>query len=453
MIKHKLFLLLLKGTMLNLFLLSILLITIPDIVHASEEDTINEDDLFSDSDILIESEELTDETITEQTKKPGISLSGSIYNTNLYSTKRDEYILKPYIDNDDTYTGNLTANPLLDMRYKHGIKAFVNADLVYYSQGIQISGTTDIEYTDWFLRELFFDFNINRAIYIRYGKQYLKWGRNYFWNPSDLINIDRKDFLDPNKNLEGTQGVKIHIPFGTKYNIYGFANLEDVGVLEDVAWSGKFEFIVGSTEMAFSGWYKKGFEPVFSYDLSTRIFRVDVMGEMSLSHGANQDSLLREEDNEGNVSFTTTRITDEWIPKASIGFMKSFDLFDINDRVTIIGEFYYDHAGYPYNAFDDLESISLLMREDLLKPYHVSKYYASFFTVIQRFIVSDAVFRLNVISNLTDGSGIIYSSLRYNPWYDFFIDLTASVSIGDGRDEFTFMGSDIIIGLEFRYNF
>ena len=30
-------------------------------------------------------------------------------------------------------------------------------------------------------------------IYFRTGKQVLKWGRSYFWNPTDLINVE-KDF-------------------------------------------------------------------------------------------------------------------------------------------------------------------------------------------------------------------------------------------------------------------
>jgi hypothetical protein len=427
----------------SVFLLA-LLISIP--VQASEEGTLNEDDLFSDSDTIVDAEEMTEESIASEADKPGFSISGLLYNTNLYSTRRDEYILKnPDIEDDDIYIGDLTANVLLEARYKWGIKAFANTEMIY-SYG-------DFDDFDQFLREVFFDFNINRAVYVRIGKQYLKWGRNFFWNPSDLINVEKQDFLDPDKNLEGTRGVKIHIPFGTKYNIYAFANLEEVGLLEDVAWSGKFEFLVGDTEMAFSGWYKKGFEPVFSYDFSTRLFRMDIQGEISISHGENQDSLLRVIDDVGNASYTTTRIEDKWIPKASISFIKTYDLFDINDRISIRGEFYYNHVGYSYNVFEDQQSLLTLLGSGLYEPNHVSKYYAALFTGIRRFIVTDASLNINVISNLTDGSSIIYSSFTYNPWYDFFINLIASFAVGDGRDEYTFAGSDKTFGLEFICRF
>ena len=424
----------------------LLLISVPLSAQDIDDEIFNEDDLFSDSDIVVDTEEMTDESVTSEADKPGFSISGLLYNTNNYSIRRDEYVLKdPDVDDEDIFVGDLTANILLEARYKWGIKAFANTDIIY-TYG-------DVDDSDQFMRELFFDFNINRAVYVRIGKQYLKWGRNFFWNPSDLINVEKQDFLDPDKNLEGTRGVKIHVPFGTKYNIYAFANLEDVDAIEEVAWSGKFEFLVGDTEMAFSGWYQKGFEPVFGYDFSTRLFRVDIQGEMSISHGENQDSLLRVTDDAGNVSYTTTRIEDKWIPKASIGFTKTFDLFDINDRISIRGEFYYNHAGYSYNVFEDQQSLSTLLGSGIYEPNHVSKYYAAFFTGIQRFIVTEASFNLNVISNLTDGSSIIYSSFTYNPWYDFFINLTASFSVGDGRDEYTFTGSDKTFGLEFRYHF
>ena len=423
-----------------------LLISVPLLAQDIDDDIFNEDDLFSDSDIVVDAEEMTDESVTSEADKPGFSISGLLYNTNNYSIRRDEYILKnPDVDDEDIFVGDLTANILLEARYKWGIKAFANTDIIY-TYG-------DFDDSDQFLREVFFDFNINRIAYFRIGKQYLKWGRNLFWNPSDLINVEKQDFIDPDKNLEGTRGVKIHIPFGTKYNIYAFANLEEVGSFEDVAWSGKFEFLVGDTEMAFSGWYQKNFEPVFGYDFSTRLFRMDIQGEMSISHGENQDSLLRVTDDVGNVSYTTTRIEDKWIPKASIGFTKTYDLFDINDRISIRGEFYYNHTGYSYNVFEDQQSLLTLLGSGLYEPNHVSKYYASLFTGIQRFIVTEASLNINILSNLTDGSSIIYSSFTYSPWYDFFINLTASFYVGDGRDEYTFSGSDKTIGLEFRYHF
>jgi hypothetical protein len=423
-------------------------------LYASDTDVINEDDLFSESNMVVETKEIVDESVAKKTDKPSVSLSGSIYNHNYYSTMRDDYILKnPLSGTNEEYTGSLTANFLLDMRYKNGIKGFVNADTIYFFKGINQPGETDKEYTDQALREYFFDFNIKDKVYFRLGRQYLKWGRNYFWNPTDLINVDKKDFLDPNKNLQGTKGIKIHIPFGTKYNLYSFINLEDHEHFKDLSWTGKFEFLVGDTEMAFSGWYKKGFKPVFGYDFSTRFLHIDWRGEMSVSHGDNRESLLPVMDNTGDLNYTTTREDGKWFPKASLGFSKSYDLMDIKDRVTITGEFYYNRSGYNYNVFNKSESALSLLSHGLYEPNHVSRYYGAFFSSIQKFILSDATFNLNVISNLTDGSGIIYSSLSYVFKYDYIVNLTISSTFGNGRDEYTFTGNEKTIGLEFKYNF
>ena len=71
----------------------------------------------------------------------------------------------------------------------------------------------------------------------------------------------------------------------------------------------------------------------------------------------------------------------------------------------------------------------------------------------QQFIIPESTINMNVISNLIDNSGLIYSSLRYNPWFDFSVELSVSLPFGNGRDEYTFSGRDITLGIELRYNF
>ena len=155
MMTHKIFLPLLKGTMLNLLLLSAMLISIPTHVHASADDILNEDDLFSDSEMVVETEEMVDDSVTTETDKSSISLTGSIYNHNYYSTVREDYILNnQYMDNDGEYKGSLTSNLLLDMRYRDGIKGFVDSDFFYYFRGISEPGKSDkiIIWRQWFVR-------------------------------------------------------------------------------------------------------------------------------------------------------------------------------------------------------------------------------------------------------------------------------------------------------------
>ncbi len=418
------------------------------------DDEVNEEELFSQTETFVDTEELQDDKLLSEKEQPSVALTGYVYNRNYYSVDRDDYILQAQdFEAANGYDGNLTANLLLDVRYKNGIKGFVNADLEYHFKGLEDPIDNSKAYTRQFIKEMFVDFNIHSVVYFRVGRQYLKWGRNYLWNPTDLINVDRRDFLDPDKNLQGTNGIKIHAPFGTGYNIYGFIDLEDVGGFGDIAWSGKFEFMAGNTEMAFSSWYKRGFRPVFGYDFSTRLFHIDWKGELSLSYGENKPSLRVSRDESGIKTYTPSLRENSWFPKASLGFTKTFDLFDVNERIVVMGEFYYNQAGYGYNVFRDPDGLALLMQSGLYEPNNVSRYYGSLFTPVQRFLVSDAVLDINILSNLIDMSGIVYSSLRYSPRYDTVIEASYSMNCGRGADEFTFAGSGHKVGIEVRYSF
>ena len=426
-------------------------------VVAAEDDLFNEDDLFSDPDSVIDSSALTDASVSMAAEKPGISFSGSIYNTNWYEIRRSDYLLKnPILDDQGPYTGNVTANILVDARYKAGIKAFGNFDLIWYSQGTPRNDYSHTRQTDALVRELFCDANISSRVYFRFGKQFLKWGRNYFWNPTDLINVDKKSFTDLDRNLEGTRGIKISVPFGTRYNIYSFIQLEDVDDFEDIAWSGKFEFLSGNTEYGLSVWYKDGYEPVYGLDFSTRLFRLDVQGEFSLCHGENKDR-LRYDGSVFNIPFYKTyRRKDEWVPQASLGVTKTFDLLDVNDRVMVRSEFFYNDAGYDDKVFDDPYFVLQLLGKGLYEPNYVSKYYGSVFLSLQQFIISEMTLRLNFIANFTEESGIITTGLSYNPRYDRYdllVDISASAYVGNGRDEYTFTGNRQLLGLEIRFRF
>ena len=101
-----------------------------------------------------------------------------------------------------------------------------------------------------YLRELFMDFNFNRSIYFRIGKQVLQWGRCYFWNPTDLINVERNSFVEKIGSREGVYGARLHVPFGTIANIYSFINIQSVNRIDSISGSVKFEYLLGRSEMA-----------------------------------------------------------------------------------------------------------------------------------------------------------------------------------------------------------
>jgi hypothetical protein len=125
--------------------------------------------------------------------------------------------------------------------------------------------------TELNFKEVFLDFNIAQRVYFRLGKQVLQWGRNYFWNPTDLLNVEQKDFFNMSDYRDGAMGIKMHIPFGTAVNIYGFLDIGDEAKPEDFGIAGKVEFVLGRSEFGLSAWAKQGYVPVYGFDFSSRI--------------------------------------------------------------------------------------------------------------------------------------------------------------------------------------
>ncbi|MFW6287937.1 MAG: hypothetical protein ACOC2J_04215, partial [bacterium] len=351
---------------------------------------------------------------------------------------------------NDFYSSNLTANILVDARFKNRIKAFLNSELVYEYNDRDDEG--DAEYNT---RELFVDIPYNDRVYIKVGKQVLRWGRSYFWNPTDLINIEKKDISDLDKSREGIEGIKVHIPYGVERNIYIFLDLDDVESAEDIALSGKYEMLIANTEISFSTWMKRDMKPVYGFDISGRINDVDLRGEISLSQGDN--NYLMDYD-----TFEFYREDDRWIPRISAGFTKYFDHGDISDRISITGELYYNSNGYDENIFQKIEEITdPALRQgvkysylrDVYEPNMNSKYYLAFFSQVNEFLNPDIVLNVNGIMNLVDQSKTLSAGLNYQPQRDWTFNLNLTKFIGDRYTEAVIFGSDYNISFASSYSF
>ncbi len=408
----------------------------------------NEDDLFSDSDLVVDSEEMVDKSLDSQFNKRSISLSGSIFNTSSCTIKPDDFALLQYIldvqnaqienqglntavlsdvpmlnpDENPVYTSFMTGNVILDARLKGGFKGLVNVEGYYYPQGefdyseatevLRTSFDNEKIYTDYTLMEAFADFNILRRIYFRAGKQVLQWGRGLFFNPTDLINTDKRNLLDMNAGLsmdtgrEGVYGVKMHIPFGTICNIYGFLNTGEDMEPDEFAWAGKIEFLLGDTEVALSGWTKKDYKPIYGLDFSTGLFSMNFFGEISLS---TEETLLRVQDN-----YTVSRIVYTWTPRMSFGFRKFFDHNNVPSRVILTGEVYYNYAGYEENIFESDGKIMALFSNGLYDINSLSKWYAIMMAAYREFIRDDMNLSCGALVNAVDQSYILITGLNYN---------------------------------------
>ncbi|MBN1798949.1 MAG: hypothetical protein JW822_10245 [Spirochaetales bacterium] len=432
-------------TCLFVFLAGALFAQTPD-----DSGVITDDDPFSDSsDIIVPKEDVEDDAVTEQLEKESVTLTGEIQGQFGYYFNRDFFSDQPEFD-DNMYKTLLGADLMLDVRLRKGFKAFANLSVGYVPQGLPVThnytgvgpgGAGDFFLSEdsdlaLILKEIFMDMNIGNLIYFRLGKQVLVWGRGYFWNPTDLLNRDKKNIADMEERREGIYGLKVQIPFGTALTLYGFIDATGAEDISDFAFAGKAEFTVGNVEMGLSAWGKKNDVPVFGFDISTSLLDVDIWAEASLSYGDNVTKM--------NTDGSLYRIEEELVPRVCVGLRKYFDFLDVADRIMLMGEFYYNYAGYDENMFEELSTVNLeVFKGAYYDTNNYGQYYAALFFSLSRFLVTDMSLNITVLGNFSDLSATVFAGVSYTPVYDFTLTFDLIGFVGDEDREYTYSGSVI----------
>lgn len=349
----------------------------------------------------------------------------------------------------DSLNTYILGSLLLDARLKGGVKAFASLETSYYPRTRQTTST---------LRELFVDFNLADRVYFRTGKQVLQWGRCYLWNPTDLVNVEKVPFVPKIGSREGAYGLKLHVPFGTKYNIYGFADTGSAGAGGELAGALKFELLTGRTEMAFSGWTKRNRNPVFGYDVSSRLGSVDIAGEVS---AAGRDNGRYVRDNNGTLE--TFRKETEWPLKAAVNFSRGFRVGNFNDRLRVTSEFFYNQTGYVKTPFRDKALYAFsgplaaalpagtkglyLLGSGLYDSNYLGRHYGALFTSVSRFIVTDLTLNMNYMHNFNDSTGALSAGVNYRNINDFSAGCLVMSPLGPADGEYTFSGAKLFAQL------
>ena len=409
--------------------LVLLLLLIPAQIFA-EDQHVDEQALFSDDSTVIENK-VQDNTSKDQMDTRSLGISGSITGAFPY-TKFDDTVFSS-MAGFTSFRPYMIGDLYLDARMPGGYKGFGSFELLHDASADEEA--TGDKQTTASVKELFVDFNFGRHVYFRTGKQVLQWGRCYLWNPTDMINIENKSFLEDLQNREGTYGVKMHIPFGTIVNIYGFAGMNQVNDFKDVSGAGKFEFLLSKTEMAFSVWGKRDYKPVYGYDISSRLLGIDIKGEASYSRGSNTLMVV---DRSGTLY--TEKEENANIFKAALNIGRDFDFGEKTDRINVSMEFFYNGDGYSDNPFEDQAMTLELFTKGLYQPNYLSKHYAALFITVNEFITSDMTLTLNGISNIGQRSFIASSALSYSNLNNFTAGLYANCYTGSDDGEYRAAG-------------
>jgi hypothetical protein len=453
---------------LSLFLaLFVLLPILPIAAEEQDEefdDIFSEEDIFSDEGEIIieeeEKEEIIDESVSEELEQESVTFSGEIDSLFSYTFTRDFLKGDQHIK-DNTYAALVSCDLMLDIRFRRGIKAFADLFVGYtptempserrytaLDPTLQINDDIFIEKINTLitLKEFFIDINIRRYVYFRVGKQVLKWGRGYLWNPTDFINVEKKAFSDVEARREGIYGLKMHIAAGTTFNLYGFINAVDPTDITGFAFAGKLEFLVKNVEFSVSGWGRKNKFPMFGFDISGSLFGIELWGEAAFSYGYNTPKLTTDGEE--------YRIRNEFFTWFCLGFRKSIDIGDVTDRFTITGEFFYNHGGYRDNMFDtDPATRFTFLEGGYYQAAYYGKIYASLFLNVKKFLASNMELNISFMGNFSDFSFILITGIAYNIVYNVNFTFDIYSCFGKEKREFTYDGSAITleIGLTLRF--
>lgn len=137
-----------------------------------------------------------------------------------------------------------------------------------------------------FLDQLWLRFDIARKVYLTIGRQKVRWGVSRIWYPTDFLNSQPRDALNPFDVRLGVNMVKVHVPIESLgWNFYAYGLLDAVkltsaGVqLEQLGGALRAEFVLGPMELGVGGVWQKDRRGRYGIDVSTPLGPFDVFAE------------------------------------------------------------------------------------------------------------------------------------------------------------------------------
>lgn len=434
-----------------MILRGVLILSILSAGAYAQAESIDENKMFSEGETVTPIEKITDNKVDESVDKESVAFSGSINSRNSYSMQRDWLLGNNASTAGNTLNNQIQTNALLEARARRSTKAVVNLVSNVYAQGKNEAHTitdattgavtkyNETVYADYRFTEAFVDANINRAIYFRAGKQVLVWGRGFFWNPSDVINTELRSATDAFQFREGTYGLRAHVPIGSGLNFYSFTGVGKSTRTEDVIQAFKVELAVSRAEVATGVIMGQKKVPTYLVEASTRLFTLDWRAEATYAYG---DNAQRIDVNTFNIfNPVTYQLRDQHVFKGVLSFGRSFEVFDVADRLTVNVEYFYNGAGYSDNVFAQNAAVkAYFVQNGLYRANYYGQHYVGLFTTFARFIVTELTLGLNGFGNLSDKTMVFSQLLTYNPLFNFTLTWQNNVFTGASMGEYMVSG-------------
>lgn len=208
-----------------------------------------------------------------------------------------------------------------------------------------------------FLDQLWLRFDIARRVYFTIGRQKVRWGVSRIWYPTDFLNSQPRDALNPFDVRLGVNMIKVHVPVESLgWNFYGYGLFDSVNVtnlgqtLDQIGGALRAEIVLGPAEIGMGGVWQKGRRPRYAIDVSSAIGPLDVFAEAAFRSG--RDFLkftIPEEFDLSNVGGALAQIKpyrpEGIVVQVSGGVSWQFNYTDKNFGV-LTAEYFYNPMGY-----------------------------------------------------------------------------------------------------------
>ena len=280
------------------------------------------------------------------------------------------------------------------------------------------------------LSELYYSFDVGKALFVRLGNQLIAWGPSLIWTPVDFINLQRADPLATIDRRAGKPGIRLHVPVQGS-NIFLFTDFSgtvtSAGVqdpLKTAVLSARWDLTVAGAELAFTGSWGESVQNKYGFDVSGRLAGFDIYGEVA-------------------AAFPYRSYDLAWA--ADAGFQRS--LGDLG-YWSIAGEFFYNSTGT-----GDTSRYPAMLFAQTFVPLYVGQYYAYASLSRSHLGVDGISASLAGLANLSDMSYQIRGSLSVA--VPNLVPFSIGVSYAGGGDgkEFTLLAGDRALSLNLQVRF
>ena len=415
-----------------------------------EENPLDTSDLF-DGEVLVTEPEAAADTPAVPAAPPPVEIGGSYrfaLTGEAHWASLTDLAEAPLEPDSHRATVDLGATVFLDARPADDLRVFGKVDLSY-------PFTTDAdaaparEFDDIVtVKELFSDFSIGDALFLRGGKHTIAWGVGYFFSPADVLNLTAIDPEDPDAEREGPVSLRVNLPIDF-HNLYLYAIADPIDGGVQLAAAPKAEVVLDGAEVGIGAYFHPDRVPRAMLTLTTSLLEFDLFAELEGSLGSDRRFVERADRGAGNsFGLRTVRNTEDPFAAATAGLRYTYAPEAGDWSATVAGQYLWNGEGYEDASLlrDNRAGVAALLAVGDLSVadlVYSGRHYAAASLNVTLGRGADWSAGVFWLSNLSDGSARVAPSVTFRPLDQLSLRAAATVTYGEEGAEMTPFGARV----------